>query len=205
MAPLPTPRRGSTRTSLAIAVAAVIAMLLAPSAVAFADPSDRSDRSVQPEELRAALVFSFMKFVEWPDSVFEAAGSPYRILVVGEKGEVQQIRILFEGRAIDDRPLAVFGAEERSSRGVPHVALFCTKAAEDTAKLLEECRRKPILTIGDSEGFVDLGGVIRLINEDNRFRFEIAQASALSAGLKVSARLLQVAARPSEQPSKGAQ
>jgi hypothetical protein len=153
--------------------------------------------------VKAAFLYNFAHFVTWP----EEAGSsqPIVIGIVGEDPFGTAIDRMFAGKPVNGRPLVVrrFSSFDQASKC--HI-LFVGAAAEDRiAEGLRRFRREPVLTVGESEHFVEDGGVIRLKTVANRVRFDISVAAADSAHIKVSSRLLQVAdvvrgLGPAEEP-----
>ena len=153
-------------------------------------------------QLKAAFVYNFLKFVEWPAQSFANSDSP---LVVGVAGHAPMLGVLeaaVKARKVNGHPILVRLVERPADAGAVH-ALFIP-AAEDSQ--LEAWLRLPaasgVLTIGESEAFGARGGIITFVLEGDKMRFNIDMVSADQAGLKISAQLQKLArsVRSKKQP-----
>jgi hypothetical protein len=139
--------------------------------------------------VKAAYLFNFVQFVEWPAG---SADGPLVICVARPSpfGDVLASTLRDErvgGRPIDVR---VIGDPDGSC----HV-LFIPRDAP-AAAYLQSTRSSPTLTVGESAGFLRGGGIINFIREGANIRFEIDEAAARRAGLRISSRLLRLARMP---------
>ncbi len=142
-------------------------------------------------QLKAAFLFNFTKFVEWPADRFETTDSPIVIAVLGRNPFDGELHKLVEGRSVNGRFIHVRlieGADE-----IPHAHVVYVAAGEET-RLNNSIFGEPgVLTVGESAVFAERGGVIRFTLIDGKVRFEINQASGDQAGLKLSGQLLKLA------------
>ena len=137
-------------------------------------------------EVKAAFLYNFMKFVEWPT---RSAAGPLVICVAGVNpfGRVLADTVLGEsvnGRAIDARVIL-------EPDSACHVVF--TPRGANTGAYLKAARGQAVLTVGESEGFIQQGGIVRFFLEGGQVRFEINREAADRAGLRISSRLLQLA------------
>jgi hypothetical protein len=147
-----------------------------------------------PDEahVKAALVYNFAKFVEWPDD----ADAPARPMVVGVLGDPELTAVIdktlrnktVRGRTFDVRHFT--SIDDLALCHILFVALHDAAAVQRTIRVVQD---SPTLTIGNLNGFSDWGGVIELVLEEKQFRFEINAGTARRGGLKVSSRLLRLA------------
>jgi hypothetical protein len=143
------------------------------------------------DEVKAAYVFNFTKFVEWPSSAFTGTTDPINICVAGDAGVIRAMERTIGGEHVEGRPLrAVSQLPEDPS--ACHV-LFLGRGADRAARLLAATGKAPVLTIGDSTRFLQLGGMIAFVVENRRVRFDINMRPAARVGLKLSSKLLRVA------------
>jgi hypothetical protein len=154
------------------------ALLLALPARAFAEP-------VEEYRLKAAFLYNFAKFVEWPI----ADRDRFTICVVGADGVAEELAGVVAGKQVAELPVAV----ERVAADAPAGCqiLFVTAAAE-----AEDAARRAgagVLTVGEGPDFAARGGMIAFTQEENRLRFEINKRAAQEAGLQVSSKLLKLA------------
>jgi hypothetical protein len=136
--------------------------------------------------VKAAYLFNFAKFVEWPDA---ASAGPITLCVAGHNVFGEVLTETIRGEAINGRSLVahVALAPERGC----HV-LFVPRGAA-VANYLKAVRGAPVLTVGESDDFVAAGGIVRFVLDGVNVRFEIDAAKAEAAGLRISSRLLRLA------------
>ena len=142
-------------------------------------------------QVKAAFLLNFTKFVEWPASAFRQSDSPVSICILGVDpfGTVLDQMVL--GELVNGRRVV---AQRIKSVPPPQVcqALFVSRLEKDLGKLLPGLG-PGVLTVGEGESFIRDGGMIAFVIENRRVRFEINQAVAENAGLKLSSKLLSVA------------
>ena len=144
-------------------------------------------------KVKAAMLYNFTKYVEWPASSFPAPTSPLVIGVLGKDPLVSEIDSTLTGKAVEKRVLAVRQFSDVSEVKGCHVVFICASERKRLPKILEQLKKDSALTVSDVEGFVEEGGMIGFRKEANTIRFDINQATAEKAGLKVSSKLLQLA------------
>ena len=136
--------------------------------------------------VKAAYLYNFVKFVEWPAS---AAAGPLTICVTGRNPFGPALADTVRGESVDGRPLAVRAVTE------PDAQCQVLFVPRDTAAAaaLQAARGMPVLTVGEAPGFLSQGGVINFVIEGGKVRFDINQDAAMRAELKISSRLLRLA------------
>jgi hypothetical protein len=144
------------------------------------------------DEVKAAFVFNFAKFVEWPPDV-APPGAPLVIGVLGNDAVEESLRTVTRGKVIDGRQLTV--RRLTSGDDFTRVHLLFVGAAE-RMRMSDVLRRVDgfgVLTVSDAERFCQAGGVIALAMEENRVRFDVNLDAAEHGRLKVSSKLLSLA------------
>jgi hypothetical protein len=184
---------------LASAATRVAAILIASLlAAATAVPADASGPS-REYELKAAFLCNFTAFVEWPeDAVPDAEGA----LVIGVLGDDPFGVVLDEIAAVktaNGTPTTVRRFATIDDYTPCHVLFVAPSEREHLHTILETLGDSPTLLVGDTEGFAQAGGMINLVIEKNKIRFEINPAAAARAGLKISSKLLRLAEIVSEE------
>lgn len=144
-------------------------------------------------QVKAAFLYNFAKFVEWPSSSFSDANTPLRICVLGQDPFGEQLRDIANDKIVNGRKLQVNQVADLQVARTCHI-LFIASAEKAQLKLtLESLRGTGALTVGDTEGFVEEGGMINFVLVNDRVRFEVNHKAATEAGLKVSSKLLNLA------------
>lgn len=150
----------------------------------------------QAEAVRAAFVLNFLKFVEWPADAAGAA-APLVIGAVGDDTQVAALQAGLESKEIQGHGIVVRAfrdADQWRREGRDCQALFISpSAAAAWTQLRAELTTQPILTISESPGFCEQGGMLNLYEQDHRIRFEANPGAADQAGLKLRSTLLTLA------------
>jgi hypothetical protein len=141
-------------------------------------------------EVKAAYIYNFAKFVEWPQ--LHAGDQAINVCVVGYD-PFGPLLATIEGKTVGDRKIAVKrNVSINNIRGCQMV--FISASEEDhLARILKVINSSPVLTIGDTEGYAEQGVMINLYMERRTVRFQINQKAATRAGLRIRSNLLKIA------------
>jgi hypothetical protein len=144
-------------------------------------------------EIKAAWLFNFARFVEWPTNTFANASTPLVVGVVGRDPFGWELEKTFAGRTIRGRPVVLKRNLSESEVASCHLIYVGAAERRRSRDLLEKVWGTPVLTVGETDDFLDQGGIINFVIKEKAVRFEINVRSAQSAGLKLDANLLKVA------------
>ncbi|MBC2717251.1 MAG: YfiR family protein [Desulfobacteraceae bacterium] len=144
-------------------------------------------------QIKGAMMMNFIKFVKWPDQLIDKTGATITIGIIGKDNFGNTLDHI-EGRSIGGKQLAIRHINSLSQLSDCQVLFVGTSESHRCYQILREVSGTPVLTIGEDEDFIRMGGIIRFYNEKNHIRFEINQTAALKSDLKLSAKLLEVAA-----------
>jgi len=174
---------------------AAIAVLA--SMVLFTKPQALSAQvKVTPEyEVKARFLYHFAQFVEWPENVFKDGNSPLVYCTVGQDLFQGALEASFKGKTIGTHSLQVRRFNEVSEAQGCHVMFLGKPTARSIPEELASLKGSPVLTVGETNQFVDEHGMIGFSVEENKIRFEVNLDSAEKAHLKISAKLLALAKR----------
>jgi hypothetical protein len=140
--------------------------------------------------VKAAYLFNFTKFVEWPSTAFVGGRSfSFSICVAGRNPFGPALTATLVGETAAGLPLA---ARLVNAGGAAGCHVLFVPAGVSPAPYLRAVGKSPVLTVGESPDFLDQGGAINFILDGGRVRFEINQAAAARAQLRISSRLLQL-------------
>jgi len=144
-------------------------------------------------QLKTAFLTSFPRYIEWPASAFAASNSPIVFGVLGDSQLEGELQKLITGKSVNGRPLFLKHLADDDDPAPCHV-LFIGAAHQHRAReILAKLQGASVLTVGESDDFLDSGGVINLSQRDRRIRLEMNLAAARLSHLTVSAGLLNVA------------
>ena len=163
-------------------------------AVLLAAPGHAAAQSAQPtleNDVKAAFLYHFTKFVEWPPP--SQPDEPFRVCALADTGFVAALDRTIADESVGGRRLV--RGETRSLDDVRRCAiLYIGNAyADQGASLLAAVRDLPVLTVGEGSQFLKHGGAIGFLLENNRVRFDISLRAIQRSGLKASSKLLRVA------------
>ncbi|HEX4584131.1 MAG TPA: YfiR family protein [Burkholderiaceae bacterium] len=153
----------------------------------------QADLQAAEYKVKAAFLYKFASYVEWPPQVFERTDSPFVIGVAGGGALADDLAQVVAGRSIGGRPVTVRKLRRGEAADGVHI-LFVGRADGDRPlEVLASAKGRPVLTVTESEDAFALGSVINFVIVDDKVRFDVALREAEQANLKVSARLLSVA------------
>lgn len=144
-------------------------------------------------QIKAAFLYNFTKFVEWPEAKFAATNSPIVIGVLGRNPFGAALAETVRDRKVNGREIQVRQVNTVAEVRGLHV-LFLGAAEPNGFEVLEAAVKEgAVLGVGESETFLQRGGTIRFVLEEDKVRFEVDLNSAERAQLKISAQLLKLA------------
>ena len=170
---------------------ALLAVVLLAGAEEF-----RADDLPEASETRvkAAFLVNFPKYVDWPADAFARSNSPIVLAVFGEADVAEDLRKMTEGKTVNGRRLEFrhVNTEAECAHGC-HILFISAAEGPRTGALLNRIQGASILTVGDSDDFLDMGGVINLALRDRKIRIKVNLAAAHQARVVISSKLLAVA------------
>jgi hypothetical protein len=148
-------------------------------------------------QIKGAMMLNFIKFVQWPekspDQSIDKAAATIKIGIIG-KDNFGNTLDQIEGKKIGNKQLSIRHIHAISQLSDCQILFISESESHRCYQILREVSGMPVLTIGENKDFIRLGGIIRFYNEKDHIRFEINQTAALKSNLKLSVKLLEVAA-----------
>ncbi len=165
------------------------------AALAFTAPAipARAAPSVAEYRVKAAFLYKFLSYVEWPPGALASPGGAFVIGVVGPEAAVRELRRATAGQSVNGHAVSVRPLARGDTVADVHVLFLAGSDGDPPADTLAAARGRPVLTITESD--IEAGAVINFVVVDDRVRFDIALPAADAHQLKISARLLNVARR----------
>ena len=174
------------RQQLLACLVLVLLAVLGPPAVA-------QDAQVSESDLKSAFLFNFTKFVEWPAEAFPGEDAPVVVGVYGDEAFTATLRALLADKKAHGRPFSVKRLVNPADARTCQIIYFRENETRKMGTVYEAIKKLPVLTVGESDDFLDLGGMFNLFFEDKQLRFEVSPATAENAKLTVSSKLLRLA------------
>lgn len=148
---------------------------------------------VEEYQLKAAVVYNFAKFVEWPPQSFTSASDPIAVCILGQNPFGGWLSETLAGRTAGGRPFVVRHASEPQEVGRCQILFVSSSERKRFRVILAEVKADGVLTVGDTPGFAALGGVVNLRLDGETVRMEVNVESAKQKKLQISAKLLSLA------------
>jgi YfiR/HmsC-like len=165
-------------------------LAVGPSA---ASPTNH-DLAVSSEyTVKAAFLFHFSQFVEWPASTVPSPNSPLTYCTIGDDPFLGELDEALKGKTVGNHALAVQHLTARDQVDGCQILFIRASEKKRFSEVSAKAERYSILTVGESEHFTRDGGMIGFFLEDNKVRFDINLEATKRAKLKVSSRLLLLA------------
>lgn len=168
-----------------------LVLLLAALALA---PGVPAQQSAAEASVKAAFLFKFAGYVEWPPQAFASADAPIVIAVIGADDVAAELERIVPGRIVNGHPIAVKRIADLDSLKGTHVVFIGRAASSRISAVAKVAQRDGVLVVSDSAGALEEGSAINFVVDD-RVGFEVSLTSAERTGHRISARMLAVAKR----------
>lgn len=189
------------RRTLSVVLAALLIIGAAPAAAL--EPTTRPEGQLPEYDVKAAYLFNFAKFIEWPIDRFDGPGTPLRLCVFGSDPFGDALQGL-EGKTVRERRIVTISIRKTSRARDCHILFVPRREFRLIDEVLEEAGAGGVLTVTEMEDEAATRGIINLIQRGQRVVFQIAPSRAEDSGLRISSRLLQLAEviGPSRNPAQ---
>jgi hypothetical protein len=155
--------------------------------------------SAQPEppplfeqDVKASFIYTVAKFVDWPESAFEAPEAPMVFAVLGDELIADALERVVEGKRVNGHPVTVRRATTLDDLAGCHVLFLGRSEGPRLRDILGRLRGLYVLTVSESERFVRDGGVLGLLLDQNMVRFEVNVDAASRSKLSISSKILRL-------------
>ncbi|MDP9253449.1 MAG: YfiR family protein [Verrucomicrobiota bacterium] len=167
----------------------LLAAILASGAAA--EPPQSQPKSEYA--LKAVFLYNFCRFIEWPKSAFASPTEPITIAVIGEDPFGPLLEEAVQGETLRGRSIQIQRYRKPDSIKHCHLLFISRSEAGRIEAILAAVAGKSVVTVGETDAFLDRGGMIALMAERNRIRLHINPSLLRAANLDVSSKLLRVA------------
>src|SRR5215469_14879939 len=152
-------------------------------------------QSPQPGEyqIKAAFIYNFARFVDWPTQAFADASSPMIIGVFGKNRFGAYLAQTINGKIIGEHPLQFRQCASLAEASKCQVLFISDSEKSHLSKIISGLGGASILTVSETDNFIAAGGMINLRIVEDKVRFDINNSAAKSAGLTISSKLLSLA------------
>jgi len=161
-------------------------------------PGVYATSSMGEYQVKAAYLYNFIKFIYWPEKVFKTPHSPLVIGILGVNNFDNKLESL-QGKKIGQRSININYFATLKDVHDCHLLYISKSESPEIQEILDKLAIRPIVTVGESKQFVDLGGTIQFVTRRGRLRFLINQKSAQNNYIQIDAQLLSLAIRVIEE------
>ena len=142
--------------------------------------------------LKAGVLFHIIEYVEWPEGSFSNNAPAIRIGLMGQIPFAEALEVL-NGKTIQGRKLIVIRITDPQEAAACQVLFIGASEKPRISEIISEVKNRPVLTVGEFEGFAESGGMVNLVAGPNRIVMEINRQVASEARLAFSSQLLKLA------------
>lgn len=142
--------------------------------------------------VKAAFLYNFARFVDWPAGAFTRKGAPFTVCIYGTDPFGRTLDA-YKAKSIKGRKLVFKRNTTINEIQACHVLFISASEEGNVSAILQRIRGKQVLSVADMEAFARRGGMINLIKEKNKIRFEINLSAAERAGLTIGPKLRSLA------------
>lgn len=164
-------------------------LLLASSAWSAPEAVD----SMAEYQIKAAFLYKFCLYIEWPPTAFASADSPIVLGIAGPESLVAELENMSRGRALNGRSMQVRHIDNNSNLTALHILFVARAEQSKLPQLVLQAQKLPLLVVTESDGGLNDGGGINFFVQDSQVRFDVGLDSTNRQGLRLSAQLLKVA------------
>ena len=144
-------------------------------------------------QVKAAFLYNFAKFVEWPADAFRTSKDPIVICVLGHNPFGRNLEEVIRGKSIEGRSLDLRQVDQAQQANACHILFVSASDGKQFRTLASSLKPSGMLTVGEVQGFASRGGVVNFKMEDGRVRFEVNVDVAEHEQLHISSKLLSLA------------
>lgn len=175
---------------------------LAVAALVAAQASAHADAPLKEYDVKAAFLYNFVTFTDWPEAAFAAPDSPFVIGVLGVDPFGPNLDRLVEGEKVGNRPIVVRRFRRIDDARGSNLLFICASEGSRVGPLLRRLQGTHILTVGEVPGFAEQGGAIGFVTAGN-IRLEINSQVVKAAGVNLSSKIMRLARVVETGPGAG--
>jgi YfiR/HmsC-like len=153
----------------------------------------RAQQELTDSQVKAAYLYNFLKFIDWPDDPPKDGQSPWVLGVVGDTPVGDDLKQLVSGKSIRGREMEVKNYPLSGDFRRCNILFIGASEKKHLPSILASLHGFSVLTVADMDHFVESGGMIQFVIQDSRVRLAIDVGATNRAGLKVSSKLLSLA------------
>jgi hypothetical protein len=152
-------------------------------------------QAITADQVKAAYLYNFAKFVEWPQETFPDTSAPIHLCILNDQSIESELSQIVKGKRISGRSFVVVPIQTGEQGRGCQILFISTAQNWQVEHILKVLQGASVLTVGETTGFVELGGIVNFVVQDDQVHFQVNHRAATLSRLRMSARLLSVAKR----------
>ena len=189
----PAPPNRSRRVAISATIRPGARLLLTALLLGFT-PAGRAQPAPTPEyEVKAALLLNFARFTDWPARAFPSPTAPLIVGVIGKDPFGPVLEKTFSGKTMNGRSIVVKRLTADQDLKQCHLLFVPASEKRRERDLLDKLKDAPVLTVGERDEFLDHGGAVQFLLQNDSVRFSVNLHPAQSTRLRISADVLRYA------------
>ncbi len=189
----PAPRQRQRRATVCAAIRLGARLLLA-ALFLWPPPAGRAQPAEAPEyDVKAGLLHNFASFTDWPGSAFASTNAPFVVGVLGRDPFGPALEEILSGKTVNGRSMVVKRLAVGQDLKQCHLLFVPASEKRRQRDLLDKLKSAPVLTVGESDDFLDHGGAVQLLFKDKSVGFSVNLKPARTTRLRISANVLRLA------------
>jgi hypothetical protein len=164
----------------------IITLLVASNVIA-------QPNSLTEYEVKAAFIYKFCLYIEWPPKAFTTANEPLVLGVIGPAEIADNLQAATQGHTVNGRTITIRRIATAADLPGLHLLFVAKDELPGATSLMAEAKKHPTLLVTESPTGLDAGGIINFTMQDSRVRFDVELSAAAQEGFGLSAQLLKVA------------
>jgi hypothetical protein len=184
------------RTPFARSAVFLVLVLIAVALIELPVSASAQDAVAMDYQVKAAFMVNFPKYVDWPADAFASTNSPITVAVFGDENVAREFENMVQGGiVIEGHPVVLkrIQGESDLAGGGFQILFIATSERARISTILEKLKGSPVLLVGESDNFLEQGGMVNLVPKNRKIRLQINLAAARQAHLRISSRLLVAA------------
>jgi hypothetical protein len=141
-------------------------------------------------QLKAAFLYNFAKFTEWPENTFKDGSAPVVVVIFGEDPFGENINFI-KDKSVKNRKLEIKRCHEIKELAACHILFVSSSEKKRLSEILAAIKISSVLTVSDIDSFIESGGVIRFVLTNDNLGFAINAEAVKRADFKISSQLLK--------------
>jgi hypothetical protein len=150
-------------------------------------------QAISEDQVKAAYLYNFAKFVEWPQETFPDATTPIHLCVLYDPSIGSELSQIVKDKHVSGRSIVVVPIQTGEQGSACQILFINSAQNAQIEHVLKVLQGASVLTVGESTGFVEQGGIVNFVIQNDQVHFQVNHRVATQNGLRMSARLLSVA------------